>query len=59
MTMDEFFSSEAFLQALERYYDDWLQRVEDEFSDEKHVFSPEFNRKMEELMHGSGRPSQP
>ena len=55
MTMDEFFDNEVFLQALERYYDEWLQRIDDEFSGEEHVFSPEYRRKMEALVHGSGK----
>ena len=54
MAMDEFFSSEVFLQALERYYDEWLQRIDDAFSSEEHAFPPAYRRKMEALIHGSG-----
>ena len=55
MTMDEFFDNEVFLQALERYYDEWLQRIDDEVLGEEHVFSPAFLRSMERLIHGSGK----
>jgi len=56
MTEDEFFSSEVFLQALERYYDEWLQRIDEEYAGEAHVFSPAYRHKMERLIHGSGKP---
>jgi len=57
MTTDQFLTTEFFLQALEKYYDDWLYRVDDELLGEENIFSPAFNRKMEELINGG--PNQP
>jgi len=51
MTMDELLRSEVFLLALENhYYEEWLRRIDDEIPGEHYTFSPEFLRKMEELL---------
>jgi hypothetical protein len=55
MTVDEFFSSEVFLQALEMCYMQKIQQIDDKFSGEEHIFSPEFNRKMEEIINSNGK----
>ena len=52
MTMDELLSSEVFLRALEMYYEQKLQRVDEEFAGEAHTFSPAFLRQMEGLING-------
>jgi hypothetical protein len=57
--MDESSSGNGFLEGLKLYYDEWLKSIDDEFSGEEHTFSPEFLRKMEELIYGGKEPPSP
>ena len=55
MTIDEFLHSEVFLRVLEAVYEEeCIQLDEDLLSAVKHSFSPEFLRKMEDLINGKG-----
>jgi len=57
MTWEEFLKSPMFLRALNEHMDNTIKRIEEEYADVVFTFSPEFERKMEELIHGSSRPA--
>ena len=57
MTWDDFYKSPMFLRALEEHMENTIRRLEAECAEMDYTFSPEFERKMDELIYGGSRPA--